>query len=85
MNGRGLVLSRIAVGTPDYVSPEVLRAQESKGISAAYGRECDWWAVGILLYECLYGDPPFAGDTLLETYHRVMHHQVSRCTILANL
>jgi serine/threonine protein kinase len=48
----GLVRSDTAIGTPDYISPEILQLQSSTGV---YGREVDWWSVGILLYEMLFG------------------------------
>lgn len=44
-----------AVGTPDYISPEVLQSQGGDGI---YGRECDWWSVGVFIYELLVGESP---------------------------
>mmetsp|Transcript_103907 Transcript_103907/g.263911 ORF Transcript_103907/g.263911 Transcript_103907/m.263911 type:complete len:459 (-) Transcript_103907:58-1434(-) len=57
-----------AVGTPDYMGPEVYGKEP-------YGKECDWWSVGIIMFEMLFGGPPFADERQdpAATKARVLH------------
>uniref|UniRef100_A0A8C5GQT7 Serum/glucocorticoid regulated kinase family member 3 n=1 Tax=Gouania willdenowi TaxID=441366 RepID=A0A8C5GQT7_GOUWI len=53
-------------GTPEYLAPEVLRKQ-------AYDNTVDWWCLGSVLYEMLYGLPPFYSRDTHEMYDNILH------------
>lgn len=56
------------VGTEEYVAPEVIRGD---------GHEfaVDWWALGVLAYEMMYGTTPFKGRNRKETFRKVLFTQ----------
>lgn len=54
------------VGTPDYIAPEVFTQN-------GYEKSCDWWSLGVIMYEMLIGYPPFCSETPQETYRKVMN------------
>lgn len=60
-------LARSVVGTSQYMAPEVIMGQ-------AYDGRCDWWSIGIILYECLYGRTPFYCDNRQKTKESIVHH-----------
>uniref|UniRef100_A0A671NJ66 Serine/threonine-protein kinase Sgk1 n=1 Tax=Sinocyclocheilus anshuiensis TaxID=1608454 RepID=A0A671NJ66_9TELE len=53
-------------GTPEYLAPEVLQKQ-------AYDRTVDWWCLGSVLFEMLYGLPPFYSRNTAEMYSNILH------------
>ena len=55
-------------GTPYYLSPEILSC-------IGHDTSCDWWALGILLYEVFFGCTPFQGDSVFNTYTNILSHQ----------
>ncbi|KAF9485332.1 AGC/NDR protein kinase [Pholiota conissans] len=65
-NRRKLAYS--TVGTPDYIAPEIF-------LQKGYGKECDWWSLGAIMFECLVGYPPFCSENTHDTYQKIMQWQ----------
>ncbi|KAG0669956.1 hypothetical protein C6P45_003120 [Maudiozyma exigua] len=58
------------VGTEEYISPDVIRGN-------GHSVSVDWWTLGILLYEMLYGCTPFKGNDINETFSNILKKDVS--------
>ncbi|KAI3448675.1 hypothetical protein Pfo_005340 [Paulownia fortunei] len=58
------------VGTEEYIAPEIITGE---GHSSA----TDWWALGILLYEMLYGRTPFRGKNRQKTFANILHKDLT--------
>merc|ERR1740128_727856 len=65
-------LAHSLVGTPNYIAPEVLQRQ-------GYTQLCDWWSVGVILYEMLVGQPSFLANSPAETQYKVIHWEQFMC------
>ncbi|RKP00861.1 hypothetical protein CXG81DRAFT_12730, partial [Caulochytrium protostelioides] len=58
------------VGTPDYLAPEsILSLGQDGGV--------DWWALGVILYEFLYGIPPFHASTPDKVFENILYRRLS--------
>lgn len=53
-------------GTNSYMSPEVIRGN-------GYSYSCDWWSLGVIMFECLYGYPPFVSNSRHVTRQKILN------------
>ena len=60
-------LARSVVGTSQYMAPEVVRGD-------SYDGRCDYWSIGIILFECLYGFTPFCREDREHTKLAILEH-----------
>uniref|UniRef100_A0A5B7BF23 non-specific serine/threonine protein kinase n=1 Tax=Davidia involucrata TaxID=16924 RepID=A0A5B7BF23_DAVIN len=58
-----------AVGTPDYLAPEILLGTE-------HGYAADWWSVGIILFEFITGIPPFAAERPEIIFDNILNRKI---------
>nr|AML77393.1 putative LOV domain-containing protein [Platycodon grandiflorus] len=58
------------VGTEEYIAPEIITGE-------SHSSAIDWWAVGILLYEMLYGRTPFRGKNRQKTFANILHKDLT--------
>ena len=56
-------------GTPEYLAPEVIR-------NTGHGKAVDWWALGILVYEMLIGQPPFWDQNPMRIYEQIVQGHI---------
>ncbi|KAL1953090.1 hypothetical protein VTO42DRAFT_3609 [Malbranchea cinnamomea] len=62
--------NRRFVGTPDYLAPETITG-------SVQDEMCDWWSLGCILFEFVYGYPPFNADTPDEVFQNILNRRIN--------
>lgn len=63
---RERVIFESVVGSPSYIAPEIVMRKK-------YGVSCDWWSVGVIMFEMLFGYPPFYSQETDRTLYKITH------------
>ncbi|CAO3595486.1 unnamed protein product [Absidia cylindrospora] len=58
-----------AIGTPDYIAPESILGTGNDSM-------VDWWALGVICYEFLYGYPPFNDDSPDKVFENILSRRI---------
>lgn len=62
--------NRRFVGTPDYLAPETINGAGQDEMS-------DWWSLGCIMFEFLYGYPPFNAETPDEVFDNILNRRIN--------
>lgn len=62
--------NRRFVGTPDYLAPETVNGIGQDEMS-------DWWSLGCIMFEFLFGYPPFNAGTPDEVFENILHRRIN--------
>ncbi|KAI9014365.1 hypothetical protein CLU79DRAFT_767266 [Phycomyces nitens] len=60
---------KTAIGTPDYIAPESI-------LGTGEDTMVDWWALGVICYEFLYGIPPFHAETPDKVFENILSRRI---------
>ncbi len=73
--GTQMTRSWAVMGTPEYMAPE-----QVEGKTAQIDKRTDVYALGVMLYEILVGNPPFIADVPAELYQKILNEDPRRPT-----
>jgi serine/threonine-protein kinase RIM15 len=62
--------TRRFVGTPDYLAPETINGLGQDEMS-------DWWSIGCILFEFLFGYPPFNADSPEKVFENILARKIA--------
>ena len=68
VDSNSMTKTGIAMGTPNYISPEQLKGQ-------AVDKRADLFSLGVVIYELLLGRRPFKGENITSLIYSVMNHE----------
>lgn len=76
----------VQVGTPDYYAPEFIQAKRKH---TSFSQAIDYWALGCLVYDMLYGYLPFESESSVKTESLILSHQVccvgAACSVITRV
>lgn len=59
-------------GTPNYIAPEVIQGDRA---TRGHSFEVDVWSMGVIMYTCLVGKPPYEAKDVKATYQRILANE----------
>jgi len=68
VDSNSMTKTGIAMGTPNYISPEQLKGKE-------IDRRADIFSLGVMMYEMLLGKRPFKGENLTSLMYAILNHE----------
>ena len=75
----GSITEKSAEGTPAYMAPETLLNTSVQWQASA----CDVWGFGVLLYELVVGETPFASVNRYQTYKKIIAAEFAPSEVLS--
>ncbi len=76
ISGHPTTAPRTALGTPLYMSPEQVRSSADVDVRA------DIWALGVILFELVIGQPPFSAETVTALSAKILEEPAPRLRAL---